>query len=65
MAVFRSSRKSDRNSYWSAYRAVQVDNRSDMLKEPSASLVRPEGQECEMLVLASAEQQALEDDMGW
>jgi len=43
---------------------MQVGNRSDMLKEPSRSLVTLEGQECEMMVLASAEEQAWEDDMG-
>jgi hypothetical protein len=64
MAVFRSSQKSDRNSCWSVYRAVQAGNRLDMLLGSLWSLVTPDGQECEMLMLASAEEQAFEDDMG-
>jgi hypothetical protein len=63
MAVFRSSRKSDRNNYWSVYRAVQIDNRFDMLKAPSGFLVTLVDQECEMLLLASTEDQ-VEDGMG-
>jgi hypothetical protein len=63
MAVFRSSRKSDRNNYWSVYRAVQIDNRFDMLKAPSGFLVTLGDQECEMLLLASTEDQ-VEDGMG-
>jgi hypothetical protein len=43
---------------------VQVGNRPDMLKELSKSLETPEAQECEMMVLAMAEEQALEDDTG-
>lgn len=62
-AVFRSSRKSDRNNCWSVYRVVQVGNRFDMLKAPSEFLVSLEDQECEMLLLASIEEQ-VEDGMG-
>ena len=62
--AFRWSRRLDRNNCWWVCRAVQADNHSDMLKEPSRSLVTLEGQECEMMVLASAEEQAWEDDMG-
>lgn len=43
MAAFRSSQKSDRNSCWSVYRAVQAGNRSDMLLGPLGSLVTPGG----------------------
>jgi hypothetical protein len=59
--AFRWSRRLDRNNCWWVYRAVRADNHSDMLKEPSRSLVMLAGRECELL-LASAEELVLEDD---
>ena len=59
--AFRWSRRLDRNNCWWVCRAVQADNHSDMLKEPSRSLVMLAGRERELL-LASAAEQVLEDD---
>lgn len=59
--AFRWSRRWDRNNCWWVCRAVRADNHSDMLKEPSRSLVMLVGRERELL-LASAEELVLEDD---
>lgn len=59
--AFRWSRRLDRNNCWSVCREVQADNHSDMLKEPSRSLVMLADRKRELL-LAWAEEQALEDD---
>ena len=59
--AFRWSRRLDRNNCWWVCRAVPTGTHSDMLKGPSRSLVMLAGRECELL-LASAEEQVLEDD---